>query len=388
MKYRKKPVVIEAIQLTADEDSHMTILKWIADHGEVAIRIRPEGIRISTLEGDHTARVGDWIIKGVKGEFYPCKPDIFAATYEAVEQEPPCETGSTVTSTPSPSPESSAVSSAQPSASSSSSASSPTTNRPGDWPEDFAHENGNYQCYCIYCGEMFYGHKRRMRCKACANPKEPAPCGSESFAGSKVAIMDGEKLPTTPTTESCDAVSSTSGSVESAVAAATDPPASGPYRLCVSRESDDVVIRKDGKHIAAFDAGELVEPVVRELNRLAHAVASERARAKLSEREPDGGKSPLEVAIDEFWRDIILKRKPTYGDWEYGGMAYRHIMCEVEEMVKEATEAERDRAKGLVEALELVKATQFRADGRTPPQSVMQQVEAALKAYREAGGGE
>lgn len=45
-------------------------------------------IRIQTLEGDMLARQGDWVIKGVKGEFYPCKPDIFEATYEPVE---PCE---------------------------------------------------------------------------------------------------------------------------------------------------------------------------------------------------------------------------------------------------------------------------------------------------------
>ena len=87
-KYRKKPVVIEALQLTMDDDSHNTILKWIADNGGTAIRIRPDGIRIETLEGEHRASVMDWVIRGVKGEFYPCKPDIFAATYEAVAPQP------------------------------------------------------------------------------------------------------------------------------------------------------------------------------------------------------------------------------------------------------------------------------------------------------------
>lgn len=46
-------------------------------------------LTIATLEGIHTASAGDWIIKGIKGEFYPCKPDIFAATYEPAEVAPP-----------------------------------------------------------------------------------------------------------------------------------------------------------------------------------------------------------------------------------------------------------------------------------------------------------
>lgn len=79
MKYRKKPVVIEAVQF--DGENHDVIADFCA----------PQPVRVSggyaliipTLEGDMIANRGDWIIKGVKGEFYPCKPDIFAATYES-----------------------------------------------------------------------------------------------------------------------------------------------------------------------------------------------------------------------------------------------------------------------------------------------------------------
>ncbi len=84
MKFRKKPVVIEAMLL--NDDNLPKIWDWMGDaylgHGE------SEGVtdlKISTLEGVMTANVGDWIIKGVKGEFYPCKPDIFALTYELAE---------------------------------------------------------------------------------------------------------------------------------------------------------------------------------------------------------------------------------------------------------------------------------------------------------------
>lgn len=84
MKFRKKPVVIEAMQFT-DTDSVVEILAW-AD-GSVSFGTgggSPDHLLIETLEGDMTASVGDWIIKGIAGEFYPCKPDVFAATYEAV----------------------------------------------------------------------------------------------------------------------------------------------------------------------------------------------------------------------------------------------------------------------------------------------------------------
>lgn len=80
-KFRKKPVVIEAVQWTGDNLSELQSFvpkeHW---HNKLS---EPMGIK--TLEGVMTISEGDWIIKGVKGEYYPCKPDIFAATYEPVE---------------------------------------------------------------------------------------------------------------------------------------------------------------------------------------------------------------------------------------------------------------------------------------------------------------
>jgi len=84
MKFRKKPVVIDAVQF--DGDNRREVLSFVyPDLSEDALRgaeIMKLPVVISTLEGDMTASPGDWIIKGVKGEFYPCKPDVFTATYE------------------------------------------------------------------------------------------------------------------------------------------------------------------------------------------------------------------------------------------------------------------------------------------------------------------
>jgi hypothetical protein len=101
MKYRKKPVVIEAVQfveLGRTVLHHATLVETNgADIASFMGRITREGtspngtpegapfIEIETLEGVMRANVGDWIIKGVKGEFYPVKPDIFEATYEPAE---------------------------------------------------------------------------------------------------------------------------------------------------------------------------------------------------------------------------------------------------------------------------------------------------------------
>ncbi len=81
MKFRKKPVVIEAMQLT--NKNVLDVYHWIGSH--VEWDIDPAELKIRTLEGTMVASEGDWIIKGVKGEFYPCKPDIFGATYEVAE---------------------------------------------------------------------------------------------------------------------------------------------------------------------------------------------------------------------------------------------------------------------------------------------------------------
>lgn len=80
-KYRKKPVAIEAIQW--DGNNVDLIIEWSGGDGET---IEPAGrvLLIHTLEGVMTAKLGDWIIKGVSSEFYPIKPEIFEATYEPV----------------------------------------------------------------------------------------------------------------------------------------------------------------------------------------------------------------------------------------------------------------------------------------------------------------
>ena len=77
-KYRKKPVIIEAVQWTGDNFGELTDLM------DDAYGVDRKNIIITTLEGTMTASVGDFIIKGVQGEFYPCKPDIFEQTYEIV----------------------------------------------------------------------------------------------------------------------------------------------------------------------------------------------------------------------------------------------------------------------------------------------------------------
>lgn len=85
--FRKKPIVIEAERFNVtDFIEQENIADWC--NGKLrGIKLPPEErfIQIQTLEGEIEASFGDWIIRGVKGEFYPCKPDIFEATYEAVE---------------------------------------------------------------------------------------------------------------------------------------------------------------------------------------------------------------------------------------------------------------------------------------------------------------
>lgn len=85
-KFRKKPVVIEAVRFTLEtwrqceafcDGRAVAIGNW--KHADDVVCLQ-----IETLEGDMTAMPGDWIIKGVRGEFYPCKPDIFEATYDEV----------------------------------------------------------------------------------------------------------------------------------------------------------------------------------------------------------------------------------------------------------------------------------------------------------------
>lgn len=85
-KYRKKPVVIEAVQHFNDMGTDTAILPmWLIDACVKGIVYAKEDkTYIHTLEGEHLVNDGDYIIQGVQGELYPCKPDIFEATYEKV----------------------------------------------------------------------------------------------------------------------------------------------------------------------------------------------------------------------------------------------------------------------------------------------------------------
>lgn len=89
MKYVKKPIVIHAIQFT--RNNYEEIVRFTNNLvKDLTIERRPNGLCyciIPTLEGDHTAMEYDYIIKGVNGEFYPCKPDIFNKTYELYKGE-------------------------------------------------------------------------------------------------------------------------------------------------------------------------------------------------------------------------------------------------------------------------------------------------------------
>jgi len=90
MKFRKKQIIVDAIQFTGK--NYDEVLKWskalwprITPHDIVGDHV--QRIKIWTLEGIMEACPGDWIIRGVKDELYPCKPDIFEATYAPAEEE-------------------------------------------------------------------------------------------------------------------------------------------------------------------------------------------------------------------------------------------------------------------------------------------------------------
>lgn len=82
-KYRKKPIVVEAVQFNGQNFDEC--LRFCKDAYLTHLRGVLLGLKIDTLEGDMFISKGDFIIKGVNGEFYPCKPDIFEASYEVVE---------------------------------------------------------------------------------------------------------------------------------------------------------------------------------------------------------------------------------------------------------------------------------------------------------------
>ncbi len=99
-KFRKKPVVIEARQLAGTSAEVLDVYQWIERNTQgsfdpLAAEVPASGVSIdpatgfvliATLEGVMQAKPEDWIIRGVQGEFYPCKPDVFAATYEPADE--------------------------------------------------------------------------------------------------------------------------------------------------------------------------------------------------------------------------------------------------------------------------------------------------------------
>ena len=82
-KYRKKPVVIEAHRL--NRDNFEDVADWAGVKEYWGLHAPSPALHIETLEGVMLAHLGDYVLRGVQGEFYPCKPDIFEATYEPVE---------------------------------------------------------------------------------------------------------------------------------------------------------------------------------------------------------------------------------------------------------------------------------------------------------------
>jgi hypothetical protein len=93
--YRKKPVIIEAQLLTRENFEDVGEWAGVAECWGLDAPI--PALHIRTLEGTMKALLGDWVIKGVQGEFYPCKPDIFDTTYELVSDAPSDNPGRTIT---------------------------------------------------------------------------------------------------------------------------------------------------------------------------------------------------------------------------------------------------------------------------------------------------
>ena len=85
MKYRKKPVVVEAVRWTGDNWAEIKAFCPETEFPKWRVKGETYELYIHTLEGDHRVNTGDYIIRGVSGEYYPCKPDIFEKTYEPVE---------------------------------------------------------------------------------------------------------------------------------------------------------------------------------------------------------------------------------------------------------------------------------------------------------------
>ena len=87
MKYKTKPVIKEALQFIDSTTRITEISDWCGEKISIDYKQKPPVLKIETLEGTMIANVNDYIIKGLRGEFYPCKPDIFKKTYEKVKND-------------------------------------------------------------------------------------------------------------------------------------------------------------------------------------------------------------------------------------------------------------------------------------------------------------
>ncbi len=98
-KYRKKPIVVEAVKLTGEDSNIREVVEFLNNKSKLSVdknfetrdrfstycdMVRRDGMKIATKEGVMTADIGDFIIKGIEGEFYPCKPEIFKKTYKEI----------------------------------------------------------------------------------------------------------------------------------------------------------------------------------------------------------------------------------------------------------------------------------------------------------------
>lgn len=89
LRFKKKPVEVEAWQVS--DEGVEAILAWMtSEPGETDAKVINDELLICTLEGEMKASVGDWVVKGIAGEFYPCRSDIFAQTYESADTPATC----------------------------------------------------------------------------------------------------------------------------------------------------------------------------------------------------------------------------------------------------------------------------------------------------------
>lgn len=178
-KFRKKPVVIEAWRIVPNSPQPSWVREALAKSegvtGAIDWDAAGEGMWINTLEGCMTANEGDWLIKGIKGELYACKPDIFEATYEAVDVDADREARGV--------PQGWKLI-------------KDSTHAERSWPDDVTSGQSLYSCCCAECGRNFNGHKWRACCRVCAEapPAPAAQVGKAGWLPIKTSPKDGSKF--------------------------------------------------------------------------------------------------------------------------------------------------------------------------------------------------